>query len=387
MKYVYMAIAAIFTVVLCFCSGEKQSVKENLKSSLVPKSLSEANLFVQDSIEVALDSASGLQKAEGRKYFLQAVDMMVNKKNAQGSIEFFKESIFYYPNAKSYFFLAKADMETGNLDEADKALGVASEEAYTPYSEISYAYAVIAAMRKDSSCLAMLDEAVSQYGFLDKDRITNEKAFDFIRNSAGFTAMLVNTFNDDAKLKALLFKNYLKVFPDLNAPYVSPVDSASRYNFDHYINYDYAVFIPGMEDGRFSRDVSNEYLFVGKLKLNGGSQAVIYKTVLAIADTLNPVKTYVMVYDSLGNVKDSEMIGCYCSPTESVAYTIKEDNSIESTGYHYTWKFDPLEKGYAGNEVTSRNADKPSTLKLTGSGTIEREAVAKANPDVSKAGG
>lgn len=387
MKYVYMAIAAIFTTVLCFCSGEKQSMKETLKSTVVPKALNEANLFVQDSIELALDGASELQKAEGRKYFLQAVDMLVNKKNAQGSIEFFKESVYYYPNAKSYFFLAKADMETGNLDEADRALAVASEEAYTPYSEISYAYAVMAAMRKDSSCVAMLDQAVSQDGFLDKDRIMNEKAFDFIRNTPGFTAMLVNTFNDDAKLKALLFKNYLKVFPDLNTPYASPVDSAARYNYDNYINYDYAVFIPGMEDGRFSRDVSNEYLFVGKLKMNGGNQAVIYKTVLAIADTLNPVKTYVMVYDSLGNIKDSEMIGCYCSPTESVAYTIREDNSIESTSHHYTWKFDPLEKGYAGNEITSRNSDKPSTIKLGSTGAIEREAVAKSSPSASKAGG
>lgn len=386
MKYVYMAIAAIFTTVLCFCSGEKQSVKENLKSTAVPKALSEANLFVPDSIGLAMDSASVLQKAEGRKYFLQAVDMLVNKKNTQGSIEFFKESIYYYPNAKGYFFLAKADMETGNLDEAGSALGAATELGYEPYFEVTYTNAVLLAMQKDTDCVGLLNEAVGQ-GFLDKDRLLSEKAFDFVKNSPGFTAIIVNTFNDDATLKALLFKNYLKVFPDLSTPYTSPVDSASRYNYDTYINYDYAVFIPGMEDGRFSRDVSNEYLYVGKLKLDGGHQAVIYKTVLTIADTLNPVKTYVMVYDSLGNIKDSEMIGCYCSPNESVAYTIRPDNSIESTSYHYTWKFDPLEKGYAGNEVTARNTDKPSTIKLSGSGAIEREAVAKSDPGASKAGG
>jgi tetratricopeptide (TPR) repeat protein len=387
MKYVYIAIAAIFTIVFCFCSGEKQSVKENFKNTYVSKSLSEANLFIHDSIEAALDSVPELQKAEGRKYFLQALDMLVNKKNAQGSIEFFKESIYYYPNEKSYFFLAKAYMETGDIDNAGKAMDVAAEHAYSPYSEVAYAYAVVDAMRKDTNeCVLALSEAVNS-GFLDKDRILAEKAFDFMRNDQRYTALIVNTFNDDAKLKALLFKNYLELFPDLNTPYTSPIDSASKYNFDRYINYDYAAFIPGMEDGRFSRDVSNEYLYVGKLKLGGGNHAVIYKTVLAIADTLNPVKTFVMVYDSIGNIKDSEMIGCYCSPTEAIAYTVKEDHSIESTGYHYTWKFDPLEKGYAGNEVTSRDIDKPTSLKLTGSGTIEREEIAKSGPSVAKTGG
>ena len=38
--------------------------------------------------------------------------------------------------------------------------------------------------------------------------------------------MIVNTFNDDKKLRAMLFKNYLKLIPDLNLPFIESIDAS-----------------------------------------------------------------------------------------------------------------------------------------------------------------
>ncbi|MBS1636020.1 MAG: hypothetical protein JST26_08900 [Bacteroidetes bacterium] len=388
MKYFYACIITLSIGVFCFCSGEKETVKDNTKNPSIAQCLDEKTMFLFDSVTKVSEKVSAQQKAEGRKYFLQAMDILVNKKNPQGSIEFFKESIFYYPSDKSYFYLTKAYIATGDAENARKASEITGALGYEPFYEVYYQDALISALGKDTNlCLENLSQAIME-GFLNKDRLNNEKAFDFMRDNERFQAMMVNTFNDDAKLKQLVFKGFLKLFPDMQLPYTEPIDSVSRYNYDHYINYDYAAFIPGMEDGRFSRDVTNEYLYVGKLRLDNNHQAVIYKTVLAIADTLNPVKTYVQTYDSLGNLLDSEMIGCFCSPTSSMVFTIDKDYTIHTTEYKVNWLNDPLEKGYAGNTITSTEAGKSTSVRVDVSGTIAREGVASSAENAkTKSGG
>jgi len=371
-----LPVAAL--LLLAACSGEKETVKEVTRNTAVGKCLSEAGLFVTDSVESARKYATDLQKAEGRKFFLQGLDLLVNKQKAESSIELFKEALQYYPDEKAYYYLAKAYVEQGDAGNAEKSLNILYGWGYDPYYEIPYMNAIVQAMRKDTAAaIGSLNEAIAE-GFLNKDRLVNEKHFDFLREDPRYTALMVNTFNDDKKLKALLFKNYLKIYPELNLPYTDPIDSVARYNYDRYVNYDYAVFLPGMEDGRFSRDVTNEYLWVGKMKLENNAWAVVYKTVFAIADTLNPVKTYVITYDSLGTVVDNELIGCFCSPNTSKAYTINKDLSINSTEYKVNWLNDPEEKGYAGNTITSTEEDKRSAVKLNAGGIIKRDEIAQA---------
>lgn len=132
---------------------------------------------------------------------------------------------------------------------------------------------------------------------------------------------------------------------------------------------------------------TNEYMYVGKIKLENNFQALIYKTYLAIADTLNPVKTFVITYDSLGNVVDNEMIGCFCSPTNSQAYTILPDYTIETTSYNYKWKYDPLEKGFAGNQIESSEIEKPKQIQVAKDGIIKREGIVKTPTIKEKSGG
>jgi hypothetical protein len=223
-------------------------------------------------------------------------------------------------------------------------------------------------------------------GFVFKERIVNEKLFAFLDNHLAFQSFVAANFGSDEKLNKILFKSFVKYYPDLTLPYEMTYDSVANFNYDRYIDYNYSTLIPGMNDGRFSRDVTNEYMYVGKIKLEAG-YAFIYKSFMAIADTLNPVKTYVLTYDTIGNMIANEMIGCFCSPTESKTFSIDKDLSIKTTNYKTNWEFDPLDKGYAGNKITGTTEDGKSVIGLDKNGTIKREGVAQTTETVSKTGG
>jgi hypothetical protein len=81
------------------------------------------------------------------------------------------------------------------------------------------------------------------------------------------------------------------------------------------------------------------------------------------------------------------MIGCFCSPSNSQAYTVNVNKTIETTSYNYKWKNDPIEKGYAGNQIESFEMEKPKAIQLDGSGKINRETVVKTKDASSKKGG
>ena len=108
---------------------------------------------------------------------------------------------------------------------------------------------------------------------------------------------------------------------------------------------------------------------------------------MAIADTLNPVKTYVVTYDTLGTMIENEMIGCLCSPTETKAFVINADLTITIKDYTTNWEFDPLDKGYAGNKITGTTEDGKSTIGLEKNGSLKREGVANSTGTVTKSGG
>jgi hypothetical protein len=376
MRYIYGIIAVCLVSVLSFCTGEKETVNESIVISAIPKLISENAMYNIDSVSKALESATEFQKNEGRKNFLRAVDLLVNDKKAKESVVLFKEAVRYFPDSRMFLFLTKAYIETGDAENASKTNEICYRIGCDPYYELPFNDALIFALKNDTTnCINSLNEAIYE-GFLNKDKIVNEKRFDFIRDDTRYASMIVNTFNDDAKLRAMLFKNYLKVIPELKLVFEESIDSVGNHPGDKYINYDYAVFVPEMEEGRFSRDVTNEYMYVGKIKLGNNFHAVIYKTYFAIADTLNPTKAYVITYDSIGTVIDNEVIGCYCSPTVSQAFKINADMIIETTEHTYKWKNDPIEKGYAGNEIESSEVSEVKQIQLGESGAIKRISIA-----------
>ncbi len=348
MKYV---LSSIVVLLFLACSNEKPGkAVSRKKGTKLTYALAPANIYISDSIVRSMETANALQKAESRKLFMSGLDLLANKSNALASIEYFKEAIFYYPDEKNYSYLFQAYIQSQQPALADSINRTLFGRI--DYPENSYNSALIAAVRKDTSAaIDNLNEAIMQ-GFVFKDRITNEKLFDFLKDKRSFQSTLLTISGDDEKLRKLLFTAFLKGIPEITLPFEMPVDSSKSFSFDKYIDYDFALFIPGMQDGRFSRDVSNEYQYVGKFKTQNG-MGFIYKSFQMIADTLNPVQTNIVLYDSLGKIISNREIGCYCSPIESKGFLINKDLSLDIKTYKIKWEFDPLEKGYAGNKIIS----------------------------------
>lgn len=382
----FFVLFAVF--VFSYCSSEKPTQIKQEKKINIPYVLNPESIYLPDSILLATEKATSAQKSESRKLFMQGLDLLVNKNNPAASIEFFKESILYYPDEKNYMYLFKAYVNTSDVNNAESVNQILEkliEDWKIDYFELSYNRALISAVDKDTNaCIGNLSEAVME-GFMFKDRITNEKLFSFMSDYLPFQSFVASNFGSDEKLNRLLFKAFLKVYPDLNLPYAINYDSVGYFDYDKYIDYNFAVLIPGMNDDRFSRDVTNEYMYVGKTKLEGG-YAFIYKSYMTIADTLNPVKTYVVTYDTAGKMIENELIGCFCSPSESKAFVINKDLSITIIDYKTNWQFDPLEKGYAGNSITSTDEEKKTLITIDKSGVLKREEIAAIKPAENSGG-
>jgi len=361
-------------ILLAGCSGNKPKVSANEEKLPIPYSLAPQNVYRIDAINEALKTADAVQKAESRRMFMTGLDLLINKNEAASSVEYFKEAIYFYPDEKNYQHLFKAYLKNKTLDLADSINTVLLERI--DYTEHIFNAALIAAAQKNADlCLNFLRDCVAQ-GFAFKEKITEEKLFEFLKDNQSYQSLILTHFNDDEKMRQNLFAAFMKQIPYIDLPFEIISDSAKSFNFDRYINYDFALFVPGMEDSRFSRDVSNEYMYVGKFKCESG-QALIYKSYSVIADTLNPVSVNLVVYDSNGTVKSNQEIACFCSALESKGFKIWQDMSFEVSTFKTNWEFDPLEKGYAGNKILSREKSAHNTYKI-GSDNIIQETKVEA---------
>ncbi|MCE3228370.1 MAG: hypothetical protein K0S32_2921 [Bacteroidetes bacterium] len=343
-----MIILASAAILFTDCSNDEPKKLKTKKGVKLKYALNPDSIYRQGSITKALAVATPAQKNESRKLFMNGLDLLVNKNNAKASVEFFKEAIYYYPDEKSYSHLFDAYLRNNELALADSTN--ASLVGRIEYSETSFNSALISAAKQDEGMVISNLESAIMEGFAFKDRVVNEKLFEFMKDNQSFQSLLISNFGDDKLIRMKLYTAFLKSFPDLELPFEVTNDSVRSFNYDKYINYDFAMFVPGMENGRFSRDVSNEYIYVGKFKTERG-MALVYKSMEMMGDTLNPIATNVVIYDSVGTIVSNETIACYCSPLESKACMINKDHSIDVKVYTTKWEMDPLEKGYAGNKI------------------------------------
>ncbi len=346
--YILPAFALLFS-----CGSEKGNLAGNrfLTPKVVDKLLPEQYIFKGDSVFAYLERYTKDQATKSKQLFMQGLDLYINQQKAAEAAKVFRESILYYPDTKTYVYLANAYVDMGDTLRADSALTVFPE----PSSDFMYAAARLEAVKKDTArAIEYLGEALG-YGFTNKKRLESDKVFDYLRGTRGFTALIVTYLENDERLKAVLFRSFLASAPDLALPFTLPKDSICETNMELMyqkpsINYDFAPFIAGMEDSRFSRDVSNDYFMVGKFKTVDNFWAVIYKSVTVIVDTLPPVDVKMAVFDSLGNLLDEQTFAYFSIPATLTIGAIDEQKVITIKEYAMKWKSDPMETGYAGNE-------------------------------------
>ncbi|HKC69952.1 MAG TPA: hypothetical protein VKG26_17070 [Bacteroidia bacterium] len=346
------SIICLFALLIS-CNSEKKQAQQSTTQKEINVLLPEKYIFRTDSVFSAKEKATEVQMAHAKQLFMQGLDLYVNQKKAAEAIPLFRQSLQYFPDDKTYNFLANAYVDLGDTLRADSAI-------YTVVlgpegdSEQNYIIARIAALKNDTNRAIDNLAAAFSGGFLNKKRLESDKCFDKYRNLQAYQALLVQFLKDDDVLKAKLFQSFLASAPTISFPYEMPKDSVGEayqtFYKKSFISYDFAPFVAGMEDGRFARMVSNEYIMVAKFKVNSNVDAVLYKTVMVITDTLPPAETKIVTYNANGTIIEEKTFSQFLLPTTLKTGAIDSSGVISVKEYNIKWKNQPTDDGYRGNE-------------------------------------
>jgi tetratricopeptide (TPR) repeat protein len=346
MKFLAPALILCFIAVSC---GSRKSSVQNQREIILPTT----SLYNYDEVEKAAKDVPDVNVKYGNKLFLKAIDLYHNKHELDKGIAMFKKSLNYYPSPRAFYELGNALLDKRSLKEASDAFNMAGVLDYDPSYNISYKQACIDALKNDSTAIGSLESALRE-GYSDKEEILREPAFATLRKNPDFEALMLSNFSSAKDGLDPLFAHFRGRFPSASLPYSILENPETAYSDNRTISYDYASLIEGMEDGRYSRDVTDNYSFTAQVMKSDSITILAYSTETIVADTLPPVKTFLATYDKNGKYIDKLEFACRCSPDEFKTGTLGTDLKAEIKSYRNVWQNDPREKGYKDNTVARK---------------------------------
>lgn len=348
MKSYSLIIASVFVLMISSCGGKKND-NPTTDNNTSNATLNQADIFNLDAVNKYVSSADKEKQQPAKKEFLVGVDQYRNRKQVDSAITTFKNSICIYPFAKTYYELGNAYMDNNDYKTAIESYKISEKMSYEPISLVLYNQACAYSMLEDGDNSIKYVQLAIENGYTNLDHIMKDKDLDFVRKDPRFnetvkTAMAGNTSNTQ-----VLFTMYKSHFDQLSFPYAVTEEKSQQLDFEKTISYDYDKFVPGMVNAEFSRDVGDEYFYVGKLSENESYVALLYSQAGMWAEN-PPVHVYLATYDpAKGNLIDFEKIGGmeYYSDSLRTA-VIKEDMSVEVKYFEQQWEKNPDEYGYEG---------------------------------------
>jgi hypothetical protein len=358
-----------FGSILIACGGKKTTV--NTDDNNKKDQLAQTDIFNKDVVNKYITTANKDQQQPAKKEFLVGVDQYRNRKQIDSAITSFKNSICIYPFAKTYYEMGNAYMDKKDFKTAIESYKMSETMSYEPISLVLYNMSCAYSMLEDGENSLKYLQLSIENGYTNLDHIMSDEDLTFVRNHDQFsetvkTAMAGNTSSD-----AVLFTMYKTHFTSVSLPFSLSEEKSQQLDFQKTISYDYDEFVPGMVNAEFSRDVGDEYFYVGKITENSSYVALLYSQAGMWADT-PPVHVYLATYDpNKGKLIDFEKIAGmeYYSDSLRTA-VVKNDLSVEVKYFIQEWEKDPEEYGYNGNKRTALTEVASKNFKIDGKGNI-----------------
>ena len=360
------------------------------KSVTVTTHLNQNTLYNTDSVKAAIASVTTASQAAAKKKFLEAIDLYKNKKQIAQGIDAFKASLFISPSEKTYFELGGALAEKKNYEEALKALDIAEQMNYSPLANILYKKSVVYASMPNSplcndgytkvydSLAVHLMEVALQTGYSKPADYLHEKAFDSLRfnNDWYFKNVYQTAMSGNKDPEKLAWDNYKDEFKELPLPLTINTVWIYQQNYENAIAYDYEKFVPEMRNGKFSREVENEYFYVGKIKEDSVYTALLYagkNMWLTDGRGYAPVYFYMVTYSHQGKIIDKMQVGGQKTFTDNFKdLLIKQNLSLEIKEFKNIYEKDPAKDGYENNKVTKSELLTTSYYRINAKGKFEK---------------
>ncbi len=384
MRYLFLLLSAI---ILFSCNNND---KPSNAATAANVHLTVNTLYNTDSIKAALAGVTSSMQADAKKKFLEAIDLYKNKKQVAQCIDAFKASLMISPSEKTYFELGSALADNKNFEEALKALQVAEQMDYSPLSNVLYKKAVVyASMPNSAVCadgftkvndsLAMhFMEVALQTGYSRPADFMHEKTFDSVRinNDWNFKSAYQTAMSGNKDPEKLAWDNYKNEFKDLTLPLSINTVWIYQQNYENAIGYDYEKFVPEMRNGKFSREVENEYFYVGRVKEDSAFTALLYagKNMWLIDGRgYSPVYFLLVTYSPQGKIIDKMQVGGQKTFTDNFKdLVVKPNLSMEIKEFRNIYEKDPDKDGYENNKVVKSNLLTTSYFRINAKGKFEK---------------
>lgn len=348
--------------------------------------LNEADLYsnnmvydvVFDAEEQQVDSLRLLS----RQLFLHGAEALKNKNQPNEAIRLLKESILVLPDAKAYYELGNALLQTKQGQaEAIKAYKVAEHLQFQPVSNIYYKMAVAyGELNQDKEeqekyyAQHYLQMAIRK-GFADTVQLYKEPGLRQVVQSSEFESFLISQKTEQLKDKPdALFGLFRKTFPLVRQPFEIALEKVDMKDYSRSVSYDFAKFIPEMQNRSFGREVSHDFFYVAKVAEAPQYTALLYSSVSFFEEDMQPVLTKLVTFDNKGKEISSLLFSCQCS-AEKVKKGRIENNLITLEDYKRVWQH-PIDKvSFEKNTVQKYELLTTATFRIDGNGKIQEESV------------
>ncbi|SEW09501.1 TPR end-of-group domain-containing protein [Chitinophaga arvensicola] len=340
--------------------------------------LSVASLYNADSVKYVAAHAAGKNNA-AEKVFLKAIDLYRNKKNAAGSVDLFIKSILLQPQAKSYYELGNALMDTRKVGEALSAYDMAELLDYKPLSKLLYNKACAYSISKKKDSAEYYLYAAIEFGYNNMDNILKDPDLAWVReDNYAFKSNILEAFagaGDPEKLQWNLFAGQFK-------PLHMPVTIDKAYAKDlgqQFISYDFEIYVSEMRDTKFSRDVGSSFFYVGEVKKTPEYKTLIYGISDEVEDPGNlsegmPFYYLMVSYNTSGKVLDKMLLAGQKLLNDPYRKAVISGNGdIEVTDYKIEYEKDPEKEGYKDNPETSRTELKKEVFVINEEGRFAQK--------------
>jgi len=372
MKHKLAYIFATLFIISCSAPASKNTVQ-----------LSEQAIYDFDSVSIF----SG-DKEAAKKKFLTAIDLYRNQKNKlPESITAFKASLLLSPDAKTYFELGNALLDSRQYDESLKAFLMAEKLDYNPMANVMYKLAMahaglafqssdVTRTREDSAALHYMQISL-QMGYARPTDFLKDSIFNPGEGS-NWELMEVykNTMSGNKDPQKMLWENFESGFAPVQLPLVINTVWIQQHPLDEAIGYDYEKYVPEMRDNKFSREVENEYYYFAKIKNDSASIALMYagkNTWLEDANGNRPTYFFLATYSPTGKLIDKMLVAGQRSFTDPFkVLNLKENLNFEVKDYKNIFKNDPEKGGYENNYVVKSELLGSTNYRIAPGGRFEK---------------
>lgn len=349
MKKILFALS--ISALLTACSSETATpAKENVVKK--EAKFEESDLYNFDAALAFSESVPDSVQESSKKIFLNAIDLYRNKKNPEGAIVEFKKSLILFPDAKSYYELGNALLDTKNYAEAISSYHMAEQMDFNPLANVLYNLACAYSMSENGPEALKYIQLAIENGYGNKKHMLSDSDLEFARNLSDFTKVYESAMSGASSPESAMFDLYVSGFPQSNFPVVMTALQTQKVKFKNSIAYDFESFIAEMVNPNFSREVGDEFYYLALLKETENFTALIYAGKQVMYQQ-PPVYHIVATYNKNGKLIDKLEIGGYHYYEDPMkAYKITEDLKIEMNEFEVVFEKDVDEFGYEKNPMT-----------------------------------